>query len=158
MQQVQTNNLAIARQYIEQVLGKGNMAIADEIIDPNMVYHTSFAKGSLHGRDLFKQAISGLHQAFSHVNLTIEDAFTSADGERVVIRFNAPATHSGEMMGLAPTGKQINMVETHVIRLRNGKVVEDYASDNDLDFGVLFAPIFPNELPSQLGFGVTSES
>lgn len=158
MQQVQTNNLAIARQYIEQVLGEGNMTVADEIVDLNMIYHTGFAKGPLHGRDLFKQAIGSLHQAFRDVDLKIEDAFTSSDGERVVIRFHAPGIHHGEMMGLPPTGKRINMIETHVIRLQNGKVVEDYASDNNIDFGVLFAPVFPNELPSQLGFGITSES
>jgi predicted ester cyclase len=121
-----------------------------------MVYHTGFVQGPLRGRDLFKQAIGSLHQAFSDVNLAIEDSFISADGDRVVIRFNAPATHCGEMMGLPPTGKQINMIETHVIRLVDSKVVEDYASDNVIDFGVLFARVFPNELPTQLGFGVTN--
>jgi hypothetical protein len=31
------------------------------------------------------------------------------------------------------------MIETHVIRVRAGKVIEDYACDNNYDFALLFA-------------------
>src|SRR3712207_529793 len=102
--QTQVDNIAIARRFVEQVLGKNDRVTADEIVDPNITYHTGFVQQPLHGREAFKQAIDGLHKSFPDVNLAIEDAFASADGERVVIRFHAPATHRGELLGVPATG------------------------------------------------------
>ena len=47
-----------------------------------------------------------------------------AEGNIVAARFIVTGTFKGEMMGIAPTGKQLNIVEAIFIRFENGKEVE----------------------------------
>ncbi len=141
METSQDSTVALARRYIERITGAGEMSLADTLLDENMVYYTGLApSGLIRGRETIKQALQGLHTAFDDLNLIIEDAFAADDSERAVIRFRATGTYHAAFLGVPANGKKITMIETHVIRVRAGKVVEDYASDNNYDFALLFAP------------------
>ncbi len=137
--------LNIARRYIESVQGRNDMAAADALVADDFRYNSALAPtGFIEGREAFKQAISGLHAAFPDIRLTIEDAFAgdAESGGRVCIRFRATGTHLAPFLGLPATGKSILMIETHTIRVEGGKVVEDYAADNNYDFPYLVEPLF----------------
>ena len=47
-----------------------------------------------------------------------------ADGDRVVVELNITGTHDGPMMGLPPTGKKISFRDVTILRLKDGKIVE----------------------------------
>ncbi len=137
-------DLQLAQIYIERVQGKNDAIFADSVIAPDFKYYSALAPtGFIEGRDAFKEAIAGLHAGFPDIDLRIEDAFAgdTESGGRVMIRFRATGTHLSPFFGLAPTGKRIVMIETHIVRVRGGKIVEDYASDNNYDFPYLVAPI-----------------
>ena len=140
-----SENLTVARRYIEGVQGANEMAVADALVAEDFKYYSALApSGYIEGREAFKQAIAGLHAGFPDIQLVIEDAFAGdaeSDG-RVAVRFRATGTHLAQFLGLAPTGKSIVMIETHTIRVRGGRVVEDYAADNNYDFPYLVAPLF----------------
>lgn len=141
METSQDSTVVLARQYIERITGAGEMALADTLLDENMAYYTGLAlPGPIRGRETIKQALQGLHTAFDDLSLVIEDIFAADDHERVVVRFRATGTFHAPFLGVPPTNRTITMIETHVIRVRDGKVVEDYASDNNYDFALLFAP------------------
>ena len=140
-----TENLTLALRYIESVQGKNDMAAADALVAEDFKYYSALApSGFIEGREAFKQAISDLHAAFPDIQLVIEDGFEgdSESGGRVAIRFRATGTHLAPFLGLPPTGKGIVMIETHTIRVRGGKIVEDYAADNNYGFPYLVAPLF----------------
>ncbi|MFK5284152.1 ester cyclase, partial [Lacticaseibacillus paracasei] len=59
---------------------------------------------------------------FPDVRTTIEDML--ADGDQVVERVTARATHRGTFQGVAPTGREVTWTETHVYRLENGRIAE----------------------------------
>ncbi len=143
--ELSSENLTLARRYIESVQGNNDMAAADALVAEDFKYYSALAPtGFIEGREAFKQAISGLHAGFPDIDLVIEDAF-AGDAEsngRVVIRFRATGTHLAPFLGIAPTGKPIVMIETHTIRVRGGRIVEDYAADNNYDFPYLVAPLF----------------
>ena len=51
-----------------------------------------------------------------------------ADGDKVVTRWTGRGTHDGDLMGVAPTGKQVTVSGLTLSRLANGKVVEEYTN------------------------------
>ena len=63
----------------------------------------------------------GFYGAFPDMHQVIED--TVADDERVAVRFRARGTHQGELMGMAATGKPIDVVGMAIVRVEDGKVV-----------------------------------
>ncbi len=70
--------------------------------------------------------ISGFNAAFSELHFSIEDLI--AEGDKVVARTTSRAIHSGDYQGLPPTGKQIAFSGITVERIKDGKIVERWAS------------------------------
>jgi predicted ester cyclase len=76
----------------------------------------------------------------------VEDA--AADGQTVAIRGTMTATHEGELMGIAPTGKRVAAQQSHWFRVVDGKVAEHWAVRDDLSMlqlGVIPEPAQPGE-------------
>jgi predicted ester cyclase len=42
------------------------------------------------------------------------------------MRWTATATHKGELMGIAPTGKQVTITGIAIDRIDGGKIVEEW--------------------------------
>ena len=51
-----------------------------------------------------------------------------AEGDKVVTRWTGRGTHDGDLMGVAPSGKQVTVSGLTLSRLANGKVVEEYTN------------------------------
>lgn len=113
-------NKAMVRSVVEEILNKGNLAVADEIMASNYVYH--YPLFEVKGPEGFKQLIGTMRTAFPDINATIEDLI--AEGDMVAVRFTIQGTFKGEMMGIAPTGKHLTFSEAVFIRFENGKEVE----------------------------------
>ena len=64
-----------------------------------------------------------------------------AGPDRVVLRFTAHATHAKDYFGVAATGRAVPMHETHLIRLRDGRIVENHVGAVNLVFEMLMAPV-----------------
>ncbi|HVD58831.1 MAG TPA: ester cyclase, partial [Thermoleophilaceae bacterium] len=47
---------------------------------------------------------------------------------KVATRWTARGTHDGDLMDIAPTGKQAKVSGLTISRLANGKVIEDYTN------------------------------
>jgi predicted ester cyclase len=50
-----------------------------------------------------------------------------AEGDNVVTRQTITGTNQGELMGIPPTGKQINVQQIAINRIVNGKIAETWA-------------------------------
>jgi len=141
MTEVETQNLAIARKFIEEFLGKGNMSLAEELLDENVQVVTGLKPtGPIDGRDEYKQVFSGFYNAFPDVRpLVIEDIFAAND--RVVVRFKSFQKHISDYYGIPASDRVITFHETHVMRIANGKIVENIVSATNLEFEMLMAPV-----------------
>ena len=52
--------------------------------------------------------------------------------DKVVSRWTARGTHRGELMGIAPTGKQVAVTGINIERFANGKLVEGWSNYDTL--------------------------
>jgi predicted ester cyclase len=119
---------AKVRRLIEEFINKGNMAVADETFADNFVNHDSMS-ATKDGQGL-KQYVTMLHTAFPDFHCAIEDLV--AEGDRVVVRLTCRGTHRGELMGISPTGRQINVTAISILRFAGGKVMERWNSTDNL--------------------------
>ena len=120
------HNKAIVRRLIEEVWNKGNLSVVDELFTPNYEHHDPSTPDFGRGPESERKRATLYRNAFPDVRLTVEDII--AEGETVVTRWSCRATHKGELSGIAPTGKQINISGVTVARLSNGKFAETYVN------------------------------
>lgn len=65
MTSTEAQNLAIARIFIEQFLGKGDMTVAQDVLDENVQAITGLKPdGAIDGREAYKQVFSAFFDAF----------------------------------------------------------------------------------------------
>ncbi len=74
--------------------------------------------------ELLKQHIAGFEAAFPLYALLAEDMI--AEDDKVVVRFTFHGTQKGEFMGIAATGKEVNVPGIIIYRLANGKIAEHW--------------------------------
>ncbi|MBD2067371.1 ester cyclase [Leptolyngbya sp. FACHB-671] len=143
MTPTEEQNLATARIFVEQFLGRGDMTVAADVLDDDVQAITGLKPdGPIDGREQYKQIFSTFFDAFPPVpglEMIVEDIF--AAGDRVVVRFRSVQTHAKEFFGVAATNRNITFIETHVMRLRDGKIVENVVSATNLEFEMLMAPV-----------------
>jgi len=136
-------NSATVRRFIEEFLGRADLAAADATADPRIQGITGLKPtGPIDGLDEYKAILTGFVDAFpAEAPVEILDQFESADGTRVVTRFHSRQRHAKEFFGVPATGRVILFDETHVARLRDGRIVENIVSATNLEFEMLMAPV-----------------
>ena len=112
------------RRFYEEVWNGGNLAVIDELVAPNAIFHDPTT--TLHGPEGFKQYVTMYRTAFPDTHFTIEDEI--AEGEKVVTRWTAHGTHKGVLQGIPPTGKQVAVTGVVINQLSNGKLVEGWSN------------------------------
>ena len=137
------DNLAIVRRFTIEFLGRADLAAADATMHPDIRGVTGLKPtGPIEGIDEYKATLTGFVEAFpAEGPVEIIDQFESADGTRVVTRFHSRQRHAGDYFGIAATGRVILFDETHVARLKDGKIVENIVSATNLEFEMLMAPV-----------------
>jgi serine phosphatase RsbU (regulator of sigma subunit) len=116
-------NKALVRRFLE-ARGKGDLDALEHMMAPDFVDHT-LAPGPEPDREGYKRQVAEYSAAFSNVRFVIEDQV--AAGDKVVTRFIVSATHDrGELMGVAPTGRELTDVVIAVMRISEGKVAEEW--------------------------------
>jgi predicted ester cyclase len=123
---------ARARRIPEELFTQGDLAVADELLDPGCLYHAPAP--SAPGSGGIKGWVMLLRRAFPDLYAIVEDEI--AEGDRVVQRLTLCGTHQGEFAGVLPTGRRASWQVVAIQRLgEDGKVAEYWAS---LDlFGLL---------------------
>src|SRR5688572_17801988 len=123
-------NKLVARRAVDEVWNRGNLAAADELVAGDYVGHSSPSTDETHGPAGYKQFYAALRAAFPDIRFTVEDQV--AEGDRVVTRWTAHATHTGEFRGIPPTGKRGSVTGITIDRVAGGKLVECWTNADDL--------------------------
>ena len=118
-------NKAVLRRNCEEVFNKGDLAVADETIANNYVYHGSGGQ-EFKGPEGFKQMVTMFRTAFPDFHMKIDDMV--AVGDKMAHRLTGRGTHKGDFMGIAPTGKQVTVSAITISRFAGGKEVEAWSS------------------------------
>jgi steroid delta-isomerase-like uncharacterized protein len=121
-------NKAIAMRAVEAI-NAGDMSLFESLLAPDGVEHAA-PPGMPPTRETALQFMTMLRAAFPDLRYTIEDVI--AEGDRVVQRATARGTMKGEFLGMPATGKSATWGEMHIVRVKGGKIVEHWASVDQL--------------------------
>jgi steroid delta-isomerase-like uncharacterized protein len=113
-------NKALVGRYVEEVWHQGNLDAADEMVAPDFVGH--FPEGEAIGIEGAKEHVIAFRTPFPDIHFTIEDMI--AEGDKVAARLTFDGTHTGEMMGIPPTGVQTTVTGIFILQIGDGKLVE----------------------------------
>jgi steroid delta-isomerase-like uncharacterized protein len=117
-------NKALHRRVWEEFRGQGKMELADELLTSDYVGHDTNLPEDVPGPEGAKQQLSGYRTAFPDMSATVGDQ--EDDGDEVTSSWTTHGTHDGDLMGIAPTGKQMEIHGKTRARIADGKVAEEW--------------------------------
>jgi len=132
----ESENKALVGRWFTEFWGKTpNLGVIDDLAAPNMLLKYSL-HAPRHGRSDIKAFITGFRQAFPDLNFW-GTADLIAEGDYVVGQWEGGGTHTGPafsdfLAGALPaaTGRKMHFTGTTVLRLENGKIVEELGLDD----------------------------
>jgi len=113
-------NKALVRRFVDEFWTEGNAATADELMAPDAEIH--MPTGEVVDLDGLKGFASTWRESFPDWNSTFEELI--AEGDRVAERWTGRGTHRGELQGIPPTGKRVEVPGSVFYRIVGGKIVE----------------------------------
>jgi len=117
----EADTVALYRRLIEDGVGIGNLQVLDETLSPDIELPTV--------APMAEPTIDGLKRLNAALRAGIPDAKAEimeivASGDWVAARLRWTGTHTGEFLGLPPTGKTFSVTEFEIVRCDNGRIVE----------------------------------
>jgi steroid delta-isomerase-like uncharacterized protein len=125
-------NKATVLRWFKDGFEKGNLALANEIFAADHISHDPGAPpgGWPRGPEGGKAIVATYRGAFPDIQFTIEEQI--AEGDKVVTRWTARGTNTGELMGMPPTGKKATVTGIDISRMANGKIAETWGNFDTL--------------------------
>jgi predicted ester cyclase len=121
-------NKALVRRYFETI-DRGDYDALDQFVVAEYVDHNPPPiPGLAPGLAGVKQACRYFQQAHPDGRHLIEDQV--AEGDKVVTRLTARGTHTGDLLGIAATGRELVTTGIAIHRVTGGKLVEHWAESN----------------------------
>jgi predicted ester cyclase len=123
---VQEANKALVRHYLEEIY-RGNLDILDEVISEEYVGTTGHTPPAQ-----YRANFVAIRRAFPDIQIRFDSLI--AEGDWVAMHCTIEGTHLGEWRGIPPTGKHATWTATAFRRVRDGKIVQGYATWGWLSF------------------------
>jgi steroid delta-isomerase-like uncharacterized protein len=116
-------NIALVRHFVEEAQTRHNLAAIDEYLSTDFVDH-SVPPGLPASREGVKIQFTMFFKALPDLHAIIHDQV--ADENKVVTRKTLRGTHQGELMGLPPSGKRIDIEVIDILAVKDGKITEHW--------------------------------
>jgi predicted ester cyclase len=112
-------NKAIVRRLADEVFNGGHLEVIDELYAPELA-------------GAARRWIAPFRASFPDVRMELVELIGESD--TVVGRFTCSATHPGEWLGQASTGRRFERVdEVWILRFRDGRIVHVWSLEDTLD-------------------------
>jgi len=113
----------LAHRIADEIWTQGKLDVIDEVIAADFVGRSP-TDGEFRGPDGFRRLVERYHSAFSNIEMRIDSLV--AERDVVAVRWTARGRHTGELMGIAPTGRDATVEGVQFDRVRDGKIVESH--------------------------------
>ena len=132
-------NIAIVRRYTEEGCVGGKIEVVDEVVADDCVDHDP-RPGQPPGRPGLRQTVQMVVGGLSDRG-TVLDQYLDA-GDTVVQNWIFRGRHTGELMGVPATGKEVRVRGVEIWRVADGRIAERWGV---VDVAGLLAQLAPGE-------------
>ena len=123
--QIVQDNKARTRRWFEEVWNQGRHETIDELLAPHaMAYGLGEAGKGLRGREYFRAFYDTFRNALSDLHVDLADII--GEGDRTAVRITLRAAHTGEGLGMPPSGAKIAVSGMVMMRWENGQIAEGW--------------------------------
>ena len=118
-------NIVLMRRWFKEVWNEGRVQTIYDLMAENGIGVGQDQPGvEIHGPGDFAALFDRLHGAFPDIKITVEDTFGADD--RVVVRWSAKMTHTGDHLGIPATHKPVHITGITIARIEKGKIVQGW--------------------------------
>ncbi len=118
-------NKTLAHRFFDEIADGGRFDRAAEIMTADYRHHDPGLPPELQGsRDAYIGHFPMYTTAFPDMRIAVDDMI--ADDDKVATRWTLTGTHNGNLMGIPPTGKPVNVSAITIQRIADGKIVEGW--------------------------------
>jgi predicted ester cyclase len=123
-------NKAIVLRYAKEGWGTNPNweKVWDELVAPDMVLHFNSFPDPIVGLEANKVFSKDLFEGFPKITNRIEDIV--AEGDTVIYRSTLEGKQTGPFLGMPITNKSVKMNDFTMMKLRDGKIVEQWYETN----------------------------
>ncbi|MGH8917732.1 MAG: ester cyclase [Actinomycetes bacterium] len=111
-----TDNKDTVRRMFDEVVNQGQIELIDELFDPEFQTETPQGILDLEG---FKGYVLAWRTGFPDIHCDVDHLI--AEGDEVAWSVRATGTHTGEFMGIPPTGNTADFDSLNIGEFRNGR-------------------------------------
>ena len=115
------DNATIVRQFIEEILNKGNFDAAGQFVWEDVVEQVPLP-GQGPGLEGLKDILRAMRTAFPDLHWSVEEQI--AEGDKVLTRFEWTGTHRAEFLGIPATGRAVRVWGMVIDRLTMGRIMD----------------------------------
>jgi predicted ester cyclase len=115
---------ALSLRWFDEVWNKRNRQAIFELSDPNVITYGLADGEKAVGIQEFLPFFDRFIATFPDIHIAVEDVI--AEGDKTAIRISASGTHTGNAMGIAPTGKRVKLSGIIMVRWKDGKIAEGW--------------------------------
>jgi steroid delta-isomerase-like uncharacterized protein len=113
----------IARRWFEEVWNQRDAKAISRMFAKDGIAHGLGPDGrDLIGPDGFLPFHESFLKGFADLQITIEDLIEEDD--RIAVRWRATGTHTGDGLGVAPTGKVMTITGMSILRVESSQIAE----------------------------------
>lgn len=112
------------RQVNSEIYSEGNLDLIEDYVAEDYVEYNSASPEPIRGRDGYRENVEMVRTAFPDMEVMSEHVIV--EGQTAVNHWTIHGTHEGPLMGIEPTGKEVEIEGISIGRFENGKVVEGW--------------------------------
>ena len=124
-------NIQLMRRWFQEVWNEGRTQTVYDLLHPNAVANgLKGAESEIRGPEQFVKFVHELRGAFPDIQVKVEDVLGA--GDKVVLRWSATMTHTGDGIGFPPSGRTVRSQGITIARIVDGQIVEGWDSWDQL--------------------------
>jgi predicted ester cyclase len=129
-------NKGLVRRHFEEIFNRKNLAVCEETVAEDFVEHAAApfspsAPGKVKGPEAMRASVEWLPAQFPDMRMKIEAII--AEGDTAAVRILSEGTNLGALNGVVPpTGERFTARQSHWFRVAGCKLVEHWATRDDL--------------------------
>lgn len=113
-------NQYLIERYFGDVWNRGKLDALDEIMAPDYINHSPGLPNPAPGPAGLKPIVAAMRAGMPDLHYQILDLVLAEDKVAAYVRMTG--THSGEFLGLAPSGRRIDVCQMQIEWIRDGRI------------------------------------